>query len=47
MQVAPGIHRLGPGLVNSYPLADQDAVTIVDAGAPGYWDAAWRHAADP
>ena len=39
MQVAPGINRLGPGLVNSYLLADRDAVTIVDAGAPGYWDA--------
>lgn len=39
MQVAPGIHRLGPGLVNSYLLEDRDAITIVDAGAPGYWDA--------
>ena len=39
MRVAPGIHRLGPGLVNSYLLEDRDAVTIVDAGAPGYWNA--------
>ena len=38
MRVAPGIHRLGPGLVNSYLVEDRDAVTIVDAGAPGYWN---------
>lgn len=39
MRIAPGIHRLGPGLVNSYLLEDRDAVTIIDAGAPGYWNA--------
>ncbi len=37
MRIAEGIHRLGPGLVNAYLLAERDAVTIVDAGAPGYW----------
>ena len=37
MQIADGIHRLGTGLVNSYLLVDAGAVTIVDAGLPGYW----------
>ena len=37
MQLAPGLHRLGDGLVNAYLLADGGAVTIVDAGVPGYW----------
>jgi len=39
MEIAPGIRRLGPGLVNAYLLEDGGAVTIVDAGAPGYWGA--------
>ena len=38
MEIAPGIRRFGPGLVNSYLLEDQGGVTIVDAGAPGYWN---------
>jgi glyoxylase-like metal-dependent hydrolase (beta-lactamase superfamily II) len=38
MEIAPGIHRLGPGIVNCYLLEEQGGVTIVDAGAPGYWD---------
>jgi glyoxylase-like metal-dependent hydrolase (beta-lactamase superfamily II) len=37
MQIAAGIHRLGTGLVNSYLVDDGGAVTIVDAGLPGYW----------
>jgi glyoxylase-like metal-dependent hydrolase (beta-lactamase superfamily II) len=37
MQIAAGIHRLGAGLVNSYLVEDGGAVTIVDAGLPGYW----------
>jgi glyoxylase-like metal-dependent hydrolase (beta-lactamase superfamily II) len=37
MQVAPGIHRLGKGLVNSYLVETAGEVTIVDAGAPSYW----------
>lgn len=37
MQIADGIHRLGAGLVNSYLVVDGGAVTIVDAGLPGYW----------
>jgi len=38
MEIAPGIHRLGPGIVNCYLLEEQGGVTIIDAGAPGYWD---------
>lgn len=38
MKIAPGIHRLGPGLVNSYLLEEGGEVTIIDAGAPGYWN---------
>jgi glyoxylase-like metal-dependent hydrolase (beta-lactamase superfamily II) len=37
MQIADGIHRLGSGMVNAYLLVDGGAVTIVDAGLPGYW----------
>ena len=37
MEIAPSIRRFGPGLVNSYLLEEQGGVTIVDAGAPGYW----------
>ncbi len=39
VEITPGIRRLGPGLVNAYLVAERDAVTIVDAGAPGYWSA--------
>ena len=38
MEIAPGIRRLGPGLVNAYLLEDAGEVTIIDAGAPGYWN---------
>jgi len=37
LKIAPGIHRIGPGLVNSYLLEESGEITIVDAGAPGYW----------
>ena len=37
MQIAPSLHRLGNGLVNSYLVEEQGFVTIVDAGVPGYW----------
>lgn len=37
MRIAPGIHRLGAGLVNSYLIEEGGEITIVDAGAPGYW----------
>ena len=38
MRIAPGIHRIGVGLVNAYLLEEGGEVTIVDAGAPSYWD---------
>jgi glyoxylase-like metal-dependent hydrolase (beta-lactamase superfamily II) len=37
MQLAPGLHRLGDGLINVYLVAEGDAVTIIDAGVGGYW----------
>ena len=39
VEITSGIRRLGPGLANAYLIADGGAVTIVDAGAPGYWNA--------
>ena len=39
MQIAPGIRRIGPGLANVYLFEEAGAVTIVDAGMPGYWRA--------
>ena len=38
MKIAPGIHRIGNGLINSYLLEESGEITIVDAGVPGYWD---------
>ena len=38
MEIAPRIRRLGEGLVNSYLIEDAGEVTIVDAGAPAYWN---------
>lgn len=37
MEIAPGIRRLGNGLVNAYLLEEAGEITIVDAGAPGQW----------
>jgi glyoxylase-like metal-dependent hydrolase (beta-lactamase superfamily II) len=37
MQIADGVHRLGTGLVNAYLLVDGGAITVIDAGLPGYW----------
>src|SRR6516225_11586935 len=37
MQIASGLRRVGSDIVNSYLIADQDGVTIIDAGLPGYW----------
>lgn len=39
MQIAEGIHRLGPGLVNSYLVEEAGGVTIIDAGMPADWAA--------
>jgi len=38
VKLAPGIHRIGPGLINSYLVEESGEVTIIDAGAPGYWN---------
>ena len=45
MEVAPGIRRIGPGLANVYLVEEAGAVTIVDAGMPGYWRALPRELA--
>jgi glyoxylase-like metal-dependent hydrolase (beta-lactamase superfamily II) len=37
MEIAPGIRRIGTGLVNSYLIEESGSVTIIDAGAPSYW----------
>jgi glyoxylase-like metal-dependent hydrolase (beta-lactamase superfamily II) len=37
MKLAQSLHRIGPGVVNSYLVDDGSAVTIVDAGMPGQW----------
>ncbi len=37
MKIAPGIHRIGTGLINSYLVEEGSEVTIIDAGLPGYW----------
>ncbi len=37
MEIASGIRRIGPGMVNSYLVEEAGAVTIIDAGVPGYY----------
>lgn len=37
MEIAPGIRRLGTGMVNVYLIEEAGAITIVDAGLPGYF----------
>jgi glyoxylase-like metal-dependent hydrolase (beta-lactamase superfamily II) len=37
MEIAPGIRRLGVGLVNVYLFDDGGEITIIDTGAPGQW----------
>jgi glyoxylase-like metal-dependent hydrolase (beta-lactamase superfamily II) len=37
MRIAPALHRIGDGLVNSYLVEEAGEVTIVDAGVAGYW----------
>jgi glyoxylase-like metal-dependent hydrolase (beta-lactamase superfamily II) len=37
MKLAPSLHRIGSDLVNSYLVADEGGITIVDAGLPGHW----------
>jgi glyoxylase-like metal-dependent hydrolase (beta-lactamase superfamily II) len=37
VRLAPGIHRIGNGIMNSYLLEESGEVTIVDTGVPGCW----------
>ena len=37
MRLAPSLHRVGNGLVNSYLIEDGGRVTVVDAGMPGQY----------
>jgi glyoxylase-like metal-dependent hydrolase (beta-lactamase superfamily II) len=37
MEIASGIRRIGQGMINSYLIEEAGAVTIVDAGVPGYY----------
>src|SRR5512132_790035 len=37
MRLAPGLHRLGNGLVNSYLVEEGGAITVVDAGMSGQY----------
>jgi glyoxylase-like metal-dependent hydrolase (beta-lactamase superfamily II) len=39
VEVAEGVHRLTQGVVNFYLVVDGGKLTLVDAGAPGDWDA--------
>jgi glyoxylase-like metal-dependent hydrolase (beta-lactamase superfamily II) len=37
VQLAPGIRRIGSGLVNVYLVEESGSITIVDTGAPAYF----------
>jgi glyoxylase-like metal-dependent hydrolase (beta-lactamase superfamily II) len=37
MRIASGLYRVGSDIVNTYLVVDEDGVTIIDAGLPGYW----------
>ena len=37
MRLAPGLHRIGSDIVNTYLVEDGTGITIVDAGLPGHW----------
>ncbi len=37
VEIAPGIRRLGEGLINVYLLEEAGEITVVDAGLPGHW----------
>jgi glyoxylase-like metal-dependent hydrolase (beta-lactamase superfamily II) len=39
VEITPGIRRLGSGMANAYIIEDGGAITIVDTGAPAYWNA--------
>ena len=37
MRLAPGLHYIGSGVVNSYLVEDAGGLTIIDAGLSGHW----------
>jgi glyoxylase-like metal-dependent hydrolase (beta-lactamase superfamily II) len=37
VRIAPGLHRIGPDMVNAYLVEEAGRVTVIDAGMPGYW----------
>src|SRR4051812_35029074 len=37
VEIAPGVHRIGNGTINSYLISDGGEITIIDAGVPGYY----------
>lgn len=37
MKLAPGLHRVGSDLVNSYLVTDEAGITMIDAGISGQW----------
>ncbi|MCC6494917.1 MAG: MBL fold metallo-hydrolase, partial [Propionibacteriaceae bacterium] len=37
MKLAPGLHRVGNDIVACYVVADEDGLTLVDAGISGQW----------
>ena len=37
MRLAPGLHRIGSDVVNSYFVEQAAGITIIDAGLPGHW----------
>ena len=39
MKLAPNLHRVGSDLVNSYLVADDTGITVIDTGMPGDFDA--------
>jgi glyoxylase-like metal-dependent hydrolase (beta-lactamase superfamily II) len=46
MEIAPGIRRVGNGLVNVYLIEEAGEVTIVDAGISGLWHDVQRELTD-
>jgi len=37
VQLAPGVHAIGEGVVNCYLVEEAGRITVVDAGLPGLW----------
>lgn len=37
MKIAPGLHRIGPDMVNAYLIEEAGRVTVIDAAMPGFF----------